>query len=157
MNFIPKARPRAGENPVKVHKTRPKFVSGKTPLLFLVFPLSEALQNREPGLLCVGNGQWLQLLRLTERRNHFANRPFASRAGFQFRRANGPAQGEFSTADRAISLTQFIFVVRHGKFFRYRMFLTAFSTAAANPSPRIPSPIASIVPLSPSTRNERGI
>src|SRR6266849_4195378 len=91
----------------------PQSISSPRLVLPLVFAFAQALQDGEPGLLGVGDGNGLQFDRRVESGDHFAHGLFAGRTSLEFRRAQGAAEGELPAADHATACAQFIFIERH--------------------------------------------
>lgn len=82
-------------------------------LQLLVFAFVDALQDGEPRVLGVGQGDWFKFCRSVEVRNDTAHRFLACGALFQFRGIHRPAQRETAAADFAVTITNFVFVQRH--------------------------------------------
>jgi hypothetical protein len=88
-------------------------LTGRYDLLLLVFAFAQSLQDGEAGFFGVADREWLKFQWAVERGNDFANRLFARGTGFELRGIDGPAQSEFATADHAISVAKFVFVIGH--------------------------------------------
>ena len=80
----------------------------------LKITLAEALVNLESQLLGVGDGQRLELHRLTEIGDDLAHRFLAGWAMGERLGRQWPAQGEFAPAHLAVAFAEFVFVKGHG-------------------------------------------
>ena len=82
-------------------------------LLAFVLTFAQSLEDGEPCLFGIGDGERLGLDRGVESRNDLANRLPAGRADFQLCCTEWPTERKLTTAGQAVTVTEFVFVKRH--------------------------------------------